>query len=199
MLFYLFSAEEIEDLFARMGYAFAPEEIPRNIAYYLKRTSHGSSLSNIVHSWVLARSARQDSWELFKEALESDISDIPGGTTHEGIHLGAMAGTVDILQRCYTGLEFHDDVLFLNPSIPESLAELTMRLKYRGNWFDITATRESLTVACEQCKSVTTKVCFQEKTYTLRPGQTRKFALCRGKGRKARQKKLCNNSHEIVA
>ncbi|HSL40851.1 MAG TPA: glycosyl hydrolase family 65 protein [Desulforhopalus sp.] len=199
MLFYLFSAEEIEDLFARMGYVFAPEDIPRNIAYYLERSSHGSSLSNIVHSWVLARSDRQDSWELFNKALENDISDIQGGTTHEGIHLGAMAGTVDILQRCYTGLEFHDDVLFLNPSIPESLAELTMRLKYRGNWFDIIATRESLTVACERCKLATTKVCFQEKTYTLRPGQTRRFVLSRGKGQERSTQKLCNNSHEIVA
>jgi hypothetical protein len=28
-----------------------------------------------------------------------------GGTTAEGIHLGAIAGTVDLLQRCYSGLE----------------------------------------------------------------------------------------------
>jgi trehalose/maltose hydrolase-like predicted phosphorylase len=39
------------------------------------------------------------SWNLFREALESDICDIQGGTTHEGIHLGAMAGTVDIVQQ----------------------------------------------------------------------------------------------------
>lgn len=172
MLFYLFSSEELQGLFKEMGYDFNPESIPKNIKYYLKRSSNGSTLSNIVHSWVLARSDRPRSWELFREALESDISDIQGGTTHEGIHLGAMAGTVDILQRCYTGIEFHDDVLFLNPSIPEELPSLAMRIKYRGNWFDIAVTPESMTIACDQCDLEATKISFQGRLHELKPGET---------------------------
>jgi trehalose/maltose hydrolase-like predicted phosphorylase len=35
----------------------------------------------------------------FEEALQSDLSDIQHGTTAEGIHLGAMAGTLDLVQR----------------------------------------------------------------------------------------------------
>jgi alpha,alpha-trehalase len=177
MLFYLFSAEDIQELFTLMGYDFAPEAIPRNIEYYLQRSSHGSTLSNIVHSWVLARSQRHGSWELFLKALESDISDIQGGTTHEGIHLGAMAGTVDILQRCYTGLEFHGDILYLNPCIPEGLPRLSMRIKYRGNWFDIAATQDLLTITCDQCESKATKISFQGEIYQLNPGDTLNFAL----------------------
>jgi len=34
MLFYLFSAEELGELFERLGYPFEYETIPRNIAYY---------------------------------------------------------------------------------------------------------------------------------------------------------------------
>jgi hypothetical protein len=79
-------------IFNRLGYSFEYETIPKNIDYYIKRTSHGSTLSRVVHSWVLARSDRVRSWNLFTEALESDISDTQGGTTPEGIHLGAMAG-----------------------------------------------------------------------------------------------------------
>jgi hypothetical protein len=75
------------------------------IDYYLRRTSHGSTLSRMVHSWVLARSDRARSWALFTEALQSDIADVQGGTTPEGIHLGAMAGTVDLVQRCFGGVE----------------------------------------------------------------------------------------------
>jgi alpha,alpha-trehalase len=30
------------------------------------------------------------------EALDSDLADMQRGTTPEGIHLGAMAGTVDL-------------------------------------------------------------------------------------------------------
>ncbi len=177
MLFYLFSAEEIQELFTEMGYEFDPGIIPRNIDYYLKRSSHGSTLSNIVHSWVLARSDRPRSLELFHKALESDVSDIQGGTTHEGIHLGAMAGTVDILQRCYTGLEIHDDILFFNPSIPQDLPKLSMRIKYRGNWFGITATPESLIIACDECALQATKVSFRDEVHELKPGETLTFEL----------------------
>jgi alpha,alpha-trehalase len=182
MLFYLFSAEEIRELFTQMGYDFDPASIPRNIDYYLQRSSHGSTLSNIVHSWVLSRSDRPHSLELFHKALESDLSDIQGGTTHEGIHLGAMAGTVDILQRCYTGLEFHGDVLYLDPDIPEELPELSMRIKFRSNWFAITLTAAAMTITCDMCRGEATKISFQGTIHTLKPGETMTFAL--GKGEK---------------
>ena len=81
--------------------------------------SNGSTLSRIVHSWVLARSDRTQSWQMLKDALESDISDVQGGTTAEGIHLGAMAGTVDLVQRGQTALEIVKDVLHLGPCMPE--------------------------------------------------------------------------------
>ncbi len=48
---------------------------------------------------------RRRSWSLFSEALESDVADVQGGTTSEGIHLGAMAGTIDLIPHCYTGIE----------------------------------------------------------------------------------------------
>ena len=44
------------------------------------------------------------------------MTDTQGGTTAEGIHLGAMAGTVDLIQRVHTGLETRGDTLILNPS-----------------------------------------------------------------------------------
>ncbi|MDZ7781399.1 MAG: hypothetical protein U5K56_00100 [Halioglobus sp.] len=105
MLFYLFSAEQLRMLFERLGYPFGDDTIRKNIEYYMARTSHGSTLSFIVHAWVLARADRAGSWHCFQEALDSDISDIQGGTTPEGIHLGAMAGTLDLMHRCYLGIE----------------------------------------------------------------------------------------------
>ena len=64
---------------------------------------------------MLARSDQRRSWRFFVEALASDLQDVQRGTTAEEIHLGAMAGTVDLAQRCYTGLETRQDVLWLNP------------------------------------------------------------------------------------
>lgn len=136
MLFYLLSAEELEGLFTRLGYPWGPDLIPRNIDYYTRRTSHGSTLSRIVHSWVLARANRPGSWELFKQALESDLADIQQGTTAEGIHLGAMAGTVDLAARGYTGIEPRGDVLWLNPCLPHQApgGTLALNIRYRSHW-----------------------------------------------------------------
>ena len=100
MLFYLFSSDELRTLFRRLGYTFQYETIPENITYYLNRTSHGSSLSRVVHSWVTARSDREKAWMLFEEGLRVDITDAQLGTTAEGIHLGAMAGDCRSYPAC---------------------------------------------------------------------------------------------------
>jgi trehalose/maltose hydrolase-like predicted phosphorylase len=133
MLFYLLSADELRALFARLDYRFDRETIPKTVSYYLARTSHGSTLSAVVHAWVLARSDRLASWRFFLEALDSDLHDVQGGTTGEGIHLGAMAGTLDLAQRCYTGLELRGDVLRLAPALPPGLPGLAMELRYRDH------------------------------------------------------------------
>ncbi|MEU7834844.1 glycosyl hydrolase family 65 protein [Nonomuraea sp. NPDC049129] len=99
----------------------------------LDRTSHGSTLSAVVHAWVLSRSDRARSWQFFAEALFGDINDIQGGTTAEGIHLGAMAGTLDLLQRCYLGLEPRPDGLHLNPLLPDRLGVLSLSIRFRGH------------------------------------------------------------------
>jgi trehalose/maltose hydrolase-like predicted phosphorylase len=137
MLFYLLSAEELGELFDRLGYEFDEGTIPRAVDYYLERTSYGSTLSGVVHAWVLARSDRSRSWEFFLEALESDISDTQGGTTPEGIHLGAMVGTLDLLQRCYTGLEVREDALWLSPQLPTALKRLAFSVFYRGQLVEL--------------------------------------------------------------
>ncbi|MCG5529445.1 glycoside hydrolase family 65 protein [Halorhodospira halochloris] len=172
MLFYLFSAEKLEELFNRLGYNFAPEMIRRNIEYYEARTSHGSTLSNIVHSWVLARSDRQRSWDLFDNALMSDVADVQGGTTKEGIHLGAMAGTVDLVLRGYTGLELRDGVLWLNPLLPDGLKQTQHKVHYRGHWLTILVNHTRLVVSLEEglCPPIT--IGYRDKLYTLEQGQS---------------------------
>ncbi len=131
MLCYLLSYEQLAELFDRLGYPFDRDVLARTIAYYEQRTSHGSTLSRVVHSWVLARSDRERSWRFFTEALESDVADIQGGTTAEGIHLGAMAGTVDLAQRSFTGMVLGEDAILFDPQLPDEVERLEMRMHYR--------------------------------------------------------------------
>lgn len=171
MLFYLFSGEELIRMFEHLGYTFCIEDIQRNIDYYEPRTSHGSTLSRIIHAWVMARSDRKRSWSFFKEALISDFKDIQGGTTSEGIHLGAMAGTIDLLQRCYTGLEVKEDVLWLNPLLPEELDKLSLRIHYRGLWIRLIITQERLAVKIEDGFNDYVNIGIRDKIYKLGKGE----------------------------
>ncbi len=170
MLFYLFSSEELAELFAQLDYPFEPEMIPRTIDYYLQRTSNGSTLSQIVHAWVLARSDRPRSWELLKEALESDIADVQGGTTPEGIHLGAMAGTVDIVQRGQTGVETYGDRLRLNPCLADELHGLRMRLRYRGHWLELHINGDRMTIEAPNGWSGPEEIIIWEQTFAFGSG-----------------------------
>ncbi|MFP4476458.1 MAG: glycoside hydrolase family 65 protein [Desulfatibacillaceae bacterium] len=177
MLFYLFSAEELEELFARLGYDFSTDRIPENVEYYLARTAHGSTLSKMVHSWVTSRSHRKEAWDLYREALMSDVKDVQGGTTPEGIHLGAMAGTVDLMQRCYTGLVTRRDVLWFDPCLPQGLTELDFQLKFRGCFMRVEVTREKLKLTVLKGREMPVKVGFRGEAREIRGGESHEFHL----------------------
>jgi len=177
MLFFLFSSEELTELMQNLGYEFEPAWILENIDYYLQRTSHGSTLSRLVHSWVLSRSNRERSWEYFEEALMSDFRDIQGGTTQEGIHLGAMAGTVDLVQRCYSGIEIRHDVLWLNPRLPDELELLQLRVRYRSHWIVLRITHEEIEISLEEGGLNPIQVGLHGDVYTFSEGDSRKFDL----------------------
>lgn len=179
MLFYLFSAEELDLIFEDLGYPFDHQMIRRNIDYYLERTSHGSTLSLITHAWVLARSDRENSWHLFCRALDSDIEDIQGGTTPEGIHTGAMAGTVDLVQRNYLGLETRADVLHFNPTLPVNVDCLKVRLRYRRHRLDVEATMERLTIHSHPEVAPMIDIAYRSHFRKMNPGDTVVFRLIR--------------------
>jgi alpha,alpha-trehalase len=177
MLFYLLSADELRELLERLGYELSREAIPRIVDYYLMRTSHGSTLSRVVHSWVAARSNRKLSWELFSETLESDVADVQGGTTAEGVHLGAMAGSIDLLQRGYTGLEARGDVLWFNPALPEQFRALEFELHYRGHRLQVRITPELMRLSTIPSDVTPIQVGFRDQVHELRPGSTVEWSL----------------------
>jgi len=177
MLFYLFSAPELRTLFKQLGYPFEYETIPKNIEYYVQRTSYGSTLSWVVHSWVLARSDRKRSWNFFLKALQSDIEDIQGGTTQEGIHLGAMAGTINILQEAYMGIKTRDNMLWVNPELPEVLEKLQMQVRHRNSTLAFETTQDSCKVTLECSPSNIFTFGFKDTLYELTVGTTRKFHI----------------------
>ncbi len=177
MLFYLFSSEEIKDLLAHMGYEFNTSIIPSTIDYYYSRSSHGSTLSRLVFSWVLSRADRSNSWHVFEKALLSDFADVQGGTTPEGIHLGAMAGTIDMIQRCYPGIEVRNDVLWLNPALPRNIECIKQRIRYRSHWISLIVKRECLSISVEEGWGNPVQIGFQGTVYTFKRKENRTFPI----------------------
>lgn len=179
MLFYLLSSAELRSLFERLGYPFDSATIPKTIDYYLRRTSEGSTLSRIAHAWVLARSNRAASWELCRDALLSDVADIQGGTTREGIHLGAMAGSVDLILRGYTGLELREDVLWIAPELPTPFRRLELLVRYRGHTLELAIGRDIIELSTHRCDmpTPTMRVAVYGTIHELKAGERRVFPL----------------------
>lgn len=172
MLFYLFTPEEVTALFERMGYGLDPEAIDRTIDYYLARTSHGSTLSQVVHTWVTARRDPDASFERLCLTLQSDLDDHQGGTTAEGVHLGAMAGTVDLIERCYPGIRIDKGTLWFDPAVPKALGAYSLNLRFLGNWLDVRVSPEGVELRSHDHNEAV-RIGFEGEVRLLEPGETR--------------------------
>lgn len=175
MLFFVFSADELRELLERLGYPLPPEAIPRTIEYYLARTANGSTLSALVHAWVLSRAHRDRALQLFERALRSDLADLQGGTTVEGIHLGSMAGCFDLVQRCFAGLETRRDALWFNPLWPRGFGELELTVQYRGQPLTVRVSGHDVTVTAEPGPGGPVRIGCGQEMRELRPGETAVF------------------------
>ncbi|MPY56035.1 glycoside hydrolase family 65 protein [Streptomyces spongiae] len=181
MLGYLFSPAELRDLFRRLGYEVDDEIWRRTADYYLRRTSHGSTLSGLVHAWVLARARQTGAWTYCQEALEADVADLQGGTTGEGIHLGAMAGTLDLVQRGLTGLETREDALRLDPVPLPELSGYGFSLRYRGHWgVGVRLRSGRLRIGVPDSDESPIRVVLSDRAVTVAPGDTCTLLLPEG-------------------
>jgi trehalose/maltose hydrolase-like predicted phosphorylase len=178
MLFFLLSHEELRRLFERLGYDYGPDTARKNIAYYDERTSHGSTLSFVAYGGVLARLDVESSWERFLVALESDVGDVQGGTTKEGIHMGVISGTLDLLQRSYAGTQIRDGVLYFDPRLPARLDGLSFAMQFRGTPILVTLAGGRLTLAAHR-EGVRRpiRVGFGDEVRELCPGDQCTFEL----------------------
>jgi alpha,alpha-trehalase len=173
MLLYLLPRHELDSLLERLGYPINTQLIRRTVRYYLARTCHGSSLSAVVHAWGLASLDPDQALMFLGQALRADSGDpSQTGTTAEGIHLAAMAGSVDVVQRCFTGLTVSGDVLRFDPHWPTGLGRMRMTLRYRGHRLTVEVAADSLRVAADQGTAPPIEVRCHGTTKSLAAGET---------------------------
>jgi trehalose/maltose hydrolase-like predicted phosphorylase len=178
MLFFLLPREELREIFERLGYDYRGDTALRNVAYYDRRTSHGSTLSFVTHAGVLAALDPESSWDRFLVALQSDVDDIQGGTTKEGIHLGVMCGTLDLVQRGYTGTHVREGILYFDPRLPSRLDGLSFSMQFQETPMVVTLTGDRLTLAIHpEGVSRPVRVGVRDDVRELRPGDRTVFEL----------------------
>lgn len=175
MLRYLLPSDELRDLLGGLGYDVTDHQLEQTADYYLARTVDGSTLSGVVTSWVLARKNPAEAWRCLQAALNSDVADIQGGTTAEGIHLGAMAGTVDIVLRCLTGMLARGDSLRFDPVLPAEVRRLRLSIHYRGNRLDINLVRDRMSLTSRPGRAAPVTIAVGQQARRLGPGQTAEF------------------------
>ena len=109
--------------------------------------------------------------------MRSDLDDTQGGTTAEGIHLGAMAGSVDVLQRCYLGIETSNNVIWFDPVLPTEVRSLSVDICYRQRWMHLAAADGQFTVELAQSSEGAVLVGLDGVLHELSPGDLRQMML----------------------
>lgn len=184
MLPYLFSLSELQEIFHRLGYRFDKEILRKNYDYYVQRTSHGSTLSLVVHCYlsdILGKS--KQSWKWYCEVLNSDINDIQGGTTPEGIHTGVMGGSVNIALKRYAGVNLINGIININPALPKKWKSIYFKIKYKDIWYSLEIERYKVNIVLTAAQSVPKeyqeKIIISNKEYLLNLNKEYTFLLKR--------------------
>jgi alpha,alpha-trehalose phosphorylase len=118
--------------------AFTFEEKVRNFAYYEPLTVRDSSLSACTQSVLAAEVGQMDlAYDYLAEAAFMDLADVEHNTA-DGLHMASLAGAWVALIGGFGGLRAHTAPLEFAPRLPEGIAALIFRLRFRGRKLRVT-------------------------------------------------------------
>jgi trehalose/maltose hydrolase-like predicted phosphorylase len=147
MIFFLFPFDEIQQIFSGLGYKCDKALLRKNYRYYESHTSHGSTLSKVVHCYVAhLLGLRKLSKNWFSNVLEADVHDFKSGTTLEGIHTGIMGGSIDIVMRAFSGLRIGLKGIHLSPLMPDGWKSMRFPFRAKNTWFLVSVSKNSARV-----------------------------------------------------
>ncbi|GAF96535.1 unnamed protein product, partial [marine sediment metagenome] len=154
------------------------ECLERNFNYYISRTSHGSTLSRLVHADLAYTTGKYDlGWQFYLEALKSDLTDIQGGTTGEGIHCGVMAGTVYSALSIFCGLDFSLEVPEICPDLPDNWKSIQFTFLFRGTIYKVAISKTEVKIICRNDKKNKIKIHLCGREHELLDNQLVSFKL----------------------
>jgi len=178
MTYYNLDADDVHGMLMNLGYNVPDDMLLKNLRYYLERTSHGSTLSRVVHAYLLEVTGEYGiSWDMYKEALESDYVDIQGGTTGEGIHVGVMGGTVLSALTVFAGLNWRGDALRLSPELPGGWNRIEFSFRFKSGIYNFSIGKEEMTVHYLSEKNKEVRIFIKDMKYELEDKKVIKVKL----------------------
>ncbi|MGM3387982.1 glycoside hydrolase family 65 protein [Stutzerimonas stutzeri] len=171
MLLYLFPGSRLGELIRSLGYAFDEHALRRTAAFNLSSLTHESSLSLVVCAGALAGIDPAASWRFFQQSAGIDLEAPPDGGTLEGVHLGAMAGSLDVLQRHYLGVRAEHDGLQIAPAPPAALGNVRLSVQHRGAWLRLTLEGQTLLLCADPANRRDIPITTAAGAKPLAPGE----------------------------
>jgi HAD superfamily hydrolase (TIGR01509 family) len=178
MIFYNLNLNEIKQIIKGAGYDWRDDILERNFHYYYPRTSHGSTLSKLVHAHLANKIGDMDlSMKLYKDTLISDYADVQVGTTREGIHVGVMCGTAVLVLKSYAGVDLSGEIVRFNPRLPNDWRKICFNFEFSGEQYQCKITPNDLSVKVESENKKEIKLFVHDKKMTLKPMKWITFKL----------------------
>jgi alpha,alpha-trehalase len=88
-----------------------------------------------------------------------------------------MAGSIDLIQRCYTAVEPRANALTLNPRLPDEVTCLRTTVRYRGQTLDLEVTHDCLRISSRPFTAHPITIAYRGHVREISPGQRYEFRL----------------------
>ena len=168
MAFYLLPVNEIEHLLSLVNLQTPQNLLQKNFEYYFQRTSHGSTLSEVVHSHLLNLLKKPKlGYKLFINALKSDYIDIQGGSTGEGIHVGVMAGTILEVLFSFLGIDLSADKIKIIPNLPNHWRTISTKFLFKNVKYQVVMKQKQIKILAESKVKNMESIYIKNKKYSL--------------------------------
>jgi alpha,alpha-trehalase len=81
-----------------------------------------------------------------------------------------MAGTVDIVQRCLTGMRARGEVLRFDPALPPEIKQVRFSVHYRGHRIEVMLAEDHMRISSRPGRARPIKVLVRDELVELGPG-----------------------------
>ncbi|WP_163192348.1 glycoside hydrolase family 65 protein [Clostridium thermarum] len=130
-----------------------------NWEYYEPITEHGSSLSACVYALVAAEIGKVD-WA-YKYFMKTATIDLTGDSKHYvgtlyigGTHPASNGGAWMAVILGFAGVNASQDVITINPRLPEKWESIKFKLVHKGQKFEVKITKDAVVIKADNSNSM---------------------------------------------